>query len=287
MSMAAVPPTRQSPSRGSAAARRWRARSAAPRAKTTTATGCSLRWRARTSIPALASGSTDFRPALSAIFVDARGDRTIVTYRDKSIASVAPRDPETVAAAADLVLADNRYPQFVRPICEAARRRNLRVVLDADKATAVDDPLFRIATHVVFSTECLSAATGRSDLAEGLKQIAQHTHAFLAVSNGPDDILYLEGGSRAPRAGFRDSRGRYAWRRRRLAWRVCAGACRRTKRAGGFALWRCCRRSSNAAALAAPPVCRAGRSRGVCGENVAPAAERFSIQALALEFFSM
>jgi sulfofructose kinase len=132
---------------------------------------------------------------LSAIFVDARGDRTIVTYRDKRIASVTPRDPETITAAADLVLADNRYPQFVRPICEAAQRRNVRIVLDADKATSVDDPLFRIATHAVFSSECLSATTGRSDLADGLKEIAQHTDAFIAVSNGPNDILYLEDGS--------------------------------------------------------------------------------------------
>ena len=132
---------------------------------------------------------------LSAIFVDARGDRTIVTYRDKRIATVAPRDPEAITTAADLVLADNRYPQFVRPICEAARRRNIRVVLDADKATAADDPLFRIASHAVFSAECLSATTGTSDLADGLRQIAQHTDAFLAVSNGPNDILYLEEGS--------------------------------------------------------------------------------------------
>ncbi len=132
---------------------------------------------------------------LSAIFVDARGDRTIVTYRDERIASVSPRDSETITAAADLVLADNRYPQFVRPICEAARRRNVRVVLDADKATTVDDPLFRVATHAVFSTECLSATTGRSDLADGLKEIARHTDAFVAVSNGPNDILYLEDGA--------------------------------------------------------------------------------------------
>jgi len=86
--------------------------------------------------------------ALSAIFIDARGERTIVTYRDKGIAAVTPRDPEKLAAAADLVLADNRLPQFSRPICEAARRRNLQVVLDADKATVEDDPLFAIATHV-------------------------------------------------------------------------------------------------------------------------------------------
>jgi sulfofructose kinase len=131
--------------------------------------------------------------ALSAIFIDARGDRTIVTYRDQRLAAVTPDDPETLAAAADLVLADNRYPQFVRPICEAARRRTTRVVLDADKATVADDPLFRVASHVIFSSECLSATTGRDDLAEGLDVIARHTDSFLAVSNGPGDILFLEG----------------------------------------------------------------------------------------------
>ena len=131
--------------------------------------------------------------ALSAIFIDAHGDRTIVTYRDQRIATVTPRDPRAVVEAADLVLADNRYPPFVRPICEAARQRGLRVVLDADKPTTEDDPLFTAATHVVFSSECLVATTGCSDLAEGLRKMAGHTQAFLAVSNGPNDILFLEG----------------------------------------------------------------------------------------------
>jgi sulfofructose kinase len=93
------------------------------------------------------------------------------------------------------VLADNRFPLFVRPICEAARQRGLRVVLDADKQTAVDDPLFRIATHVVFSSECLIATAGCADLAEGLRRVARHTDSFLAVSNGPNDILFLESSS--------------------------------------------------------------------------------------------
>ena len=133
--------------------------------------------------------------ALSAIFVNAGGDRTIVTYRDKRIAAVVPNDPEKLAAAADLVLADNRYPDFARPICEAARQRGVPVVLDGDKPTKEDDALFRLASHVVFSSECLKATTGSSDLGEALKRIALHTNAFLAVSNGPDDILFLEGRS--------------------------------------------------------------------------------------------
>jgi len=132
--------------------------------------------------------------ALSAIFVNAQGERTIVTYRDERIAAVTPSDPDGIAAAADLVLADNRYPRFAQPICEAASRRNVPIVLDGDKPTVEDNPLFRIASHVIFSAECLRATTGRSDLAEGLRRIAGQTAAFLAVSNGPGDILFLEDG---------------------------------------------------------------------------------------------
>jgi hypothetical protein len=49
------------------------------------------------------------------------------------------------------------------------------VVLDADKATVEDDPLFRIATHVIFSSECLAATTGRADLADALAAVARHS----------------------------------------------------------------------------------------------------------------
>jgi sulfofructose kinase len=133
--------------------------------------------------------------ALSVIFIDEHGDRTIVTYRDERIAAATPRDPDALVAAADLVLADNRYPDFVHPICEAAARRKLRIVLDADKATVVSDPLLRIASHVVFSSECLLATTGCDGLVDGLEVMARHSGAFLAVSNGPNDILFLEGGA--------------------------------------------------------------------------------------------
>lgn len=132
--------------------------------------------------------------ALSAIFMNARGDRTIVTYRDERIAAAAPVDPERVVSTADAVLVDNRYPEFVGPICEAGRRHNLPVVLDGDRPTVENDPLFRIASHVVFSWECLRETTGVTDLGAGLLRIAGKTDAFLAVSDGPDDIVYLDRG---------------------------------------------------------------------------------------------
>jgi sulfofructose kinase len=160
-----------------------------------------LRALARENVDCAACQRIDgLATALSAIFMNNRGDRTIVTYRDERIAAAAPRDPERVVADADAVLADNRYPDFVRPICEMARRRNLPVVLDGDRPTVDDDPLFRIASHVVFSWECLRETTGVTDLGEGLLRVARKTDAFLAVSNGPDDIVYLDHGTvrRAP-----------------------------------------------------------------------------------------
>jgi len=133
--------------------------------------------------------------ALSAIFINARGERTIVTYREEGIAAATPDDPQALVAAADLVLADNRYPAFVTPICAAARARGVPVVLDGDKATVADDPLFRLASHIIFSSECLRATTGCDDLAAGLARIAERNGAFLAASDGPGDILFLDDGA--------------------------------------------------------------------------------------------
>jgi len=130
---------------------------------------------------------------LSAIFIDARGDRMIVTYRDDRIANATPTDVAGLIANAAAVLADNRYPSFVRPILKAARARGLTTVLDADRPTEIDEDLFGIATHVIFSGECLRATTGLNDLAAGLMRVASVTTAFLAVTDGPRDVLWLDG----------------------------------------------------------------------------------------------
>ena len=130
--------------------------------------------------------------AISAIFVNARGERTIATHRDHRLDAVVPIDPEALAAGADAVLADNRFPQFALPVCRAALRRGIPVVLDADKPTRLDDPLFAVCSHVVFSAEALRATMAIDDLAAALRQFGQGTNAFLAVTNGPDPVLWRD-----------------------------------------------------------------------------------------------
>jgi sulfofructose kinase len=132
---------------------------------------------------------------VSGIMVDAAGERMIVTHRDPRIETAHIADPDALVANVSLLLADNRFPDLVRPVCEAARRRGIPVVLDADRPTVEDDPLFRIPTHVIFSGECLRATTGFEYLSAGLLRMASRTGAFLAVSDGPGPVCYIAEGA--------------------------------------------------------------------------------------------
>jgi sulfofructose kinase len=130
---------------------------------------------------------------VSAIFVDAAGSRTIVTHCDERLFAVTVDDPTTLVANVDAVLADNWLPDLVVPICVAARRRGIPVVLDGDGPMSDSAPLVTLASHLVFSAEGLRATAGIADLAAGLRRIGAQTQAFLAVTDGANDILWRDG----------------------------------------------------------------------------------------------
>jgi sugar/nucleoside kinase (ribokinase family) len=131
---------------------------------------------------------------ISAIFVDMRGERTIVTHRSRRLDAVTPLDPEKLVAGADAVLADNRFPDFSLPICRAALRRGIPVVLDADKPARPGEALFSACSHVVFSAESLRATMATDDLASALRQFGHATNAFLAVTNGANAVQWRDDG---------------------------------------------------------------------------------------------
>ena len=130
---------------------------------------------------------------LSAIFVNARGERTIATYRDHRLDRMTPRDAASLAANTDAVLADNRFPNFSLPICRAALRRGVPVVLDVDKPAAPrDDPLLAACSHIIFSSEGLRTMMRMDDLAAALREFGEATNAFLAVTNGANPVLWRD-----------------------------------------------------------------------------------------------
>lgn len=129
---------------------------------------------------------------VSGIFIDRNGEKMVATLHGRGLDGATPPDPAALVADIDVLLVDNRFPAFVLPICRAAAARGIPVVLDIDKATKPGDPLFEAASHLIFSSEALSATTGISDLGTALLSVAGRVQGFLAVTNGPDDVLWID-----------------------------------------------------------------------------------------------
>lgn len=122
--------------------------------------------------------------SISAVFVDDRGERLLATKRDQGLGGTRPADVAALLRDVAVVLADNHFADFLRPIAEAARRREIPVVLDLDRPTAPADPLFAFASHVIFSAEALRVTTGATDMAQGLERAASFCRGFVAATDG-------------------------------------------------------------------------------------------------------
>jgi sugar/nucleoside kinase (ribokinase family) len=132
--------------------------------------------------------------SVSLIMLDAEGEKMIATRRDSGLNDAKlPHIPDLVARA-DAVLADNRYPLFAVPVCQAAKMRGIPRVLDFDKPTEFDDPLLLLSTHVVASADAAREATGETDLPAALKKMGQHLDCFLAITDGPAGYYWLDDG---------------------------------------------------------------------------------------------
>ena len=132
--------------------------------------------------------------SISAILVNDAGQRTIVTHSDQKLLAAAPQGADKLIGNIDCVLVDNRRPNFVSPVCAAARQKGLPIVLDADKPTSLDDLLLSAATHVIFSAESLKGTTHTADLRDALLAAHAAVNRFVAVTDGSNGALWCEGG---------------------------------------------------------------------------------------------
>jgi sulfofructose kinase len=140
--------------------------------------------------------------SVSLILIDAGGEKSVATRRGSGLGEAGPADAAALIANVDIVLADNRLPAFVTPVAEAARARNRALVLDLDLAGSPEQPLLKLASHVIASSEALRGSLGVENLGEGLKHLAGHTSAFLAVTDGANGVYWLEEGAVRHRPGF-------------------------------------------------------------------------------------
>ena len=129
---------------------------------------------------------------VSAVMIDASGERTIVTFRDPGLWQVQLPDAEAVLADCDAILIENRCAPFGTELCRAAQARGIAVVVDIDRPMALDDPLLRVASHLVFSIDALRATAAVPDDEAALRKLATLTPAFLAGTRGPHGTIWLD-----------------------------------------------------------------------------------------------
>jgi sulfofructose kinase len=132
--------------------------------------------------------------SLSAVMVDAAGERMIVNYLDAAMPIAADWLPSPRAVGAAAVLADSRWPEGAARALAAARAAGLPGVLDADKPLPRADTLLAEATHVAFSAESLADSTGEDDPVRGLRATAGRLRGWGCVTAGAAGVYVLEGG---------------------------------------------------------------------------------------------
>jgi sulfofructose kinase len=133
--------------------------------------------------------------SVSLILLDAEGEKSIATRRGVRLGDARPADAGKLVADVDAVLVDNRFPKFVTPVCRAAQTRGIPIVVDLDQASKPDDPLLKLGTHVVSSAEALHGTTGLTDHGASLQCLAKHLSGFLAITDGPNGIYWLDAGN--------------------------------------------------------------------------------------------
>lgn len=134
------------------------------------------------------------RSPVSAVLVDRTGERLVVNYRNRDLPDDVMRAGET-AARADAVLVDTRWPAVAIAALEAARRRGVPGVVDAEAPIPFE--VARAASHVVFSRSGLGEFTGLDRVEEALDTARRLVSGWVAVTLGADGTLVLDQG--APR----------------------------------------------------------------------------------------
>ncbi len=148
--------------------------------------------RAVERVPGLAS-------SVSAVFVDAEGERLLVNHSDPRLLEEAAAPARPSLEGVDAVLVDGRWPRAAVAALEAARKTGIPGLADLDHPMA--EPwagrLLAAASHVCFSRDGLVRWTGVEEPEAGLAAIALRTAAALAVTLGAGGLLYLEAGRTA------------------------------------------------------------------------------------------
>jgi len=129
---------------------------------------------------------------ISTIMIDPSGERTIVTFRDPELWKVRLPHPDVLLEDCAAILTESRCAEFCTDLCAEARRRDIPVIVDVDRAMSLREGLLTASSHLVFSSEPLQETADVTDDGAALKKIAKLTSSFLAGTRGPQGTIWLD-----------------------------------------------------------------------------------------------
>ncbi len=138
---------------------------------------------------------------LSAVIIDKRGERSIVTYRGSGLDEKVGWLPLDMMEGAGAVLCDPRWQAGTASVFKAARKRGVPSVLDAEKSEMrVLLELVPLVDHAIFAAQGLRIFSGVRGAAEGLRKALDSGPVQLAaVTRGEDGTLWLAPGEEKPK----------------------------------------------------------------------------------------
>lgn len=129
---------------------------------------------------------------VSAILVDAEGERMVISHSDPAMPEDVAWLPDALPAGAGAVLADTRWGEGALAALTLARRAGVPGVLDGDRKPPHPD-LVATASHVAFSQQALREVSGEEDPAAGLEKVARGAGSWIAVTLGKAGVLWWDG----------------------------------------------------------------------------------------------
>jgi sulfofructose kinase len=141
------------------------------------------------------------RSPVSAILVDAEGERMVISYSDPAMPEDTGWLPQALPEGAGAVLADTRWGEGALAALALARDAGVPGVLDGDRKPPHPD-LIATASHVAFSAQALREVAGEDDPRLGLARIGRNLPTWLAVTLGKEGVLFLEDGEVAHLPAF-------------------------------------------------------------------------------------
>lgn len=133
------------------------------------------------------------RSPVSAILVDAQGERMVISYSDPQMPEDTDWLPASLPVGAGTVLADTRWGEGALAALRLARQAGVPGVLDGDRKPPHPD-LVGTASHVAFSAQALRELSGTEDPRAGLARLAKESPTWLAVTLGKEGVLFAEDG---------------------------------------------------------------------------------------------